>query len=369
MKQVNYGLYTFAVAVVILALEVYRFLTPSDLSRCRNLTDEKIPSPSLSFSSAKPTSLARHRDSRRELNNPDGTVDMLAELDVLRENARVHKQKLVDAGRMPQETMVSKLVAEAAENYREEMKKGKRPTEPQEQRSPAPSPSSQSAAPHYRPPPRPTGVGQPGLGKIQPVPTASPSTALARQFGSIFNQQIPGGFGIILGVGDGSVAEAFLETWSNSAGLYLVDPFIRVMTPTPDNKIRPACGKSGASDQMLQLRFEKTHKKLGQSGKFGFIRDLSSSFLKTYQQQSNQPIPFIFWGKCSSACDVLECKDPDLIGLRKELEDWWPLIAQGGIIMGEGVELEKLAEVVAEFGKEVHAKEMAREGEWWVLVK
>ena len=295
--KTDFGVYTFAVAVAVLGLEIYRSLQPIDCSLCdiRNGSQVDLNKKTPTWSSS-------------------GKVDLMAELDLIRVRAAEHKRKLIEANRMPKETPVSLLVAEAAVKFREadrqEAELKKNPVSaPKQQVNPPPSSGS-----HYRPPPspsqtvsassKPSGIGQPGMGSM---PKSSPS------FISLLEKSYPGGVGVLLGVGNGRVASDILAEWRNSPGLYLVDPFIKTWP----------FDASSPSDKDLQLQFEQVNSNLTKKfpGRFAFVRDFSYSFAATYRAQKGDPPALVFWDNNSK-------------GFKRDFDDWWPLLAKGGLFAG-----------------------------------
>ena len=287
-------------------------------------------------------------------------IDMFEALGRVRVAAKVQRAKLVAANRMPAETAISKLVAEAYEKYtREDDLAG---TGPRATVTPTAStysrPSPQASQPAavpvsrgtYRPPPVPkiqpktqtpaqpqaqaskpqsTGArpvaGQPGIGAM-PRRVAEPGRAQPqsqRQSAGELDaglvelmrstaQRHPQAIGVFLGVGRGKLAAETLRLWSNSPGLYLVDPFIRQLG-----------AKDQRADKTRQLEFEEARDLLKSfEGRHAFVRDLSFSFVKTMRDQKAQ------------AALVLIDKDEHEAAIYQDLIDWWPIVGRGGVLAG-----------------------------------
>ncbi|KAF4679631.1 hypothetical protein FOZ62_024692 [Perkinsus olseni] len=102
------------------------------------------------------------------------------------------------------------------------------------------------------------------------------------------NHQQPNGLGVVLGVGEGHFVKKLLTEWKDSAGVYLVDPYIHVWKgyDDPDNNL---------NDRDHQLRFEQLRNDLHYSPsipdwKYAFMRDFSFS-LAPWWQTKDLPRP------------------------------------------------------------------------------
>ncbi|KAF4658645.1 hypothetical protein FOZ61_005484 [Perkinsus olseni] len=102
------------------------------------------------------------------------------------------------------------------------------------------------------------------------------------------NHQQPNGLGVVLGVGEGHFVKKLLTEWKDSAGVYLVDPYIHIWKgyDDPDNNL---------SDRDHQLRFEQLRNDLHYSPsipdwKYAFMRDFSFS-LAPWWQTKDLPRP------------------------------------------------------------------------------
>jgi len=108
-----------------------------------------------------------------------------------------------------------------------------------------------------------------------------------------------------------------LKEWKTSPGLFLVDPYIHIWRgyDDPDN----------LSDKEHQLIYEDLRNRLAPyDGRHVFARDFSYSFAKKFAQDPTSPAPAFVYVDANHAHEAVT----------KDLESWWPLVGQGGVIAG-----------------------------------
>ena len=270
----DYGLYTFITSVLILLMQLHVVerantlvkrsvvseggsqLSYLGLSRGRNVVersgfmvyeDGEIPHPSY-VKVAGPDEIPVE-------------IDVLAELAKLRVAANTQREVLVAANRMPPETVISKMIAERTRAYMEEDAKaatvelpGGEPISPKSVDQPTKKPTSS--------------VGVPGMGSMPTKSSPESPVSSLELLPGILMQTYPQSIGVILGVGAGQFVLTLLKGWSNTAGLYLVDPYIHIFRGYDD----PA----NVDDKSHQLIFEHLRNQLvPYQSKFAFIRDFS----------------------------------------------------------------------------------------------
>merc|ERR1712216_770978 len=148
------------------------------------------------------------------------------------------------------------------------------------------------------------------------------------------------GLGIILGVGPrGSFALELLNEWRSSPGLYLCDPFIHIWKgyDEPEN----------LSDKDHQLLFEDLRNRLAMfEGKYSLVRDFSSSFAVTYKGTPGSPPPSM----------VFIDTNPEYNAIKRDIADWWPTVAQSGILAGANYHRPDVKRAVHEFAQQQQAQ-------------
>ena len=152
---------------------------------------------------------------------------------------------------------------------------------------------------------------------------------------ALLNQQQPSGLGIILGVGEGSFALHLLENWPGG-GLYLCDPYVH-MTKGYEND------PSNLSDRDHQLVYERLRSEIYQRGyeqRHTFMRDFSYSFAKLWISKRLAQPNFVYIDNNHSYLSV-----------KRDLEDWWPILAPSGLIAGSSYTGETKRAVDEFFGK------------------
>jgi len=229
-------------------------------------------------------------------------LDMDQELQRLRIAANTQREILVAANRMPPETQVSRMIAETTKRYMQEDR------EKRDQNKFVKKPATSSC----NPTPTPLVPGS----STAPKPTIHEGANI-KSIGPFLAQRYPGSLGIVLGVGKGDFVLNLLSQWTNVGGLYLVDPYIHIWRGYDD----PA----NVDDKTHQLIFESLRNRLsvGYSGKFAFIRDFSHEFALTYKK-TNQPAPSVVWIDANHSYE----------SLKRDLADWFDLLANGGFIGG-----------------------------------
>jgi len=236
---------------------------------------EKIPT--------RPASSSRNRGSSDSL---------LTELEGVQEKARLQHEKLAAVGKMPPESPILQELRES------EVKK-----------------TAKSAAGSKRQ------KQAPATGMSPPVPRSGVSVSgspLLRQkdFGRFLEIRQPRGLGVVLGVGRGNVAIQLLKDWTSTAGIYLIDPYIHIWRGYDD----PA----NVDDRQQQVIFEDLRQRLVQfDGRYVLIRDFSHSFAEQYRDGGMPLVNFVYVDANHAA-----------LAVTRDLETWWPLVAQGGVLAG-----------------------------------
>lgn len=128
----------------------------------------------------------------------------------------------------------------------------------------------------------------------------------------LVNELHPGGLGILLGVGKGEWAEKILTQWNG--GIYLVDPYIHIWNKEND-----------LDDRTHQIIYENLRTKFHQQfdNRFVFVRDFSYSLAPIWTAKSMPNPSFIFIDK-----------NANVEALHTDIELWWPILAEGGIMAG-----------------------------------
>lgn len=231
------------------------------------------------------------------------TDELLRELDVLQGRAKEQQATLAAAGRMPPPSpLLEQLRDEEASSgvYSRPVPAREAPAMPE--RSPG------VAAGHF------SGMGQ----HAAPVPADAPLLRRRDDFGRFLQARQSGGLGVVLGVGTGAFALRLLADWVSTPGLYLVDPYIHIWTGYDD--------PSNLADHEHQQVFEELRNRLAPyEGRYELVRDFSHSFAQTFQQGGQAPgsptFVYVDANHAEQAC-------------ARDLQLWWPLLGQGGLLAG-----------------------------------
>jgi hypothetical protein len=257
------------------------------------------------------------------LDEEQSPLNLDLELERLRVAANTQREILVAANRMPPETPVSRMIAETTRKYMQEDRErrhannGSRYPEKKPTQSNHPS-KDISQMKQIRPESSPLvpGSSPPSTGKRPPSSPVLHHGANINSIGPFLSQRYPGTLGIIIGVGRGEFVEKLLSQWMNVGGLYLVDPYIHLWRGYDD--------PSNVDDKTHQLIFENLRSRLvPYAGKHAFIRDFSFEFSKTYIK-SNQPSPAVVWIDANHSYKAV----------KRDINDWYPIVAAGGFIGG-----------------------------------
>ncbi|KAF4665549.1 hypothetical protein FOL47_004517 [Perkinsus chesapeaki] len=308
--------YVSVLLLLILALQFYNPFRHYPQCRCvcdgHGVDDDK---------QRQVSSVTRSSDSTpHAISSPPKRED-LNDLAAVRRAAEEQHAKLKEAGRLPAETEISQRAQQLLEEYRRS---------PGAAVPPPPPPSSGLDWIHllrYRPvnapappPPMLHHAGHPPAKEssqsISDESSNGPIKATV-DFGAVLQQAQGQGIGVILGVGRGDFAINLLRTWPASAGVYLCDPYIHIWQGYKDPE--------NHSDKDHQLIFEELRNRLAPyEGKYVLIRDFSYSFADTYRSEPNQPSPTFIFIDANHAYDAV----------KRDLEQWWPILASGGLMAG-----------------------------------
>lgn len=307
----EYDFYTLVVALLVLLLQIHNPFQPKCVCACGGgsgaAASAEAASPlgrPLEQSSSRAARQAPEPQApvyRRPQAPPPGgaglsTDALLRELDSIQAKAKEQTDMLTAAGKMPPASPILQQIKESEA-----------------------SSGVQAQRPRAAVPP---GVAQPRgpSATAAATPPAGAGSLLRRRddFGRFLQARQPQGLGVVLGVGRGDFALRLLSDWSSAQGVYLVDPFIHIWRGYDD----PA----NLQDREHQMIFEDLRNRLAPfEGRYVLVRDFSHSFAETYGRGGQTPGPPTF---------VYVDANPSEEAVTQDLEQWWQLLAPGGIIAG-----------------------------------
>eukprot|EP00913_Durusdinium_trenchii_P019683 g18504.t1 len=153
------------------------------------------------------------------------------------------------------------------------------------------------------------------LQSATPANAATPAGFAANSLGAFLEQSYGAAYGVLLGVGDGARALELLGAWPHGV-LFLVDPYIHLRRgyDRPEN----------LDDAAHQRNYDNLRCSVQARREFSFT------------------VPRIWvekkWGPKPSL--IFQDANPSYGAVLTDLREWWPLLAEGGTVLGSNYSTE-----------------------------
>merc|ERR1711920_8501 len=161
---------------------------------------------------------------------------------------------------------------------------------------------------------RPNSVPGPNVEQLRGAD--APMLRRRDDLGRFLEGRQPRGLGVVIGVGRGDFALRLLGDWASAQGVYLVDPYIHILSGYDD----PA----NLQDRDHQMIFEDLRNRLAVfEGRYMLVRDFSHSFADTFRSSAPMAPCFVYIDANHAERAVAQ-----------DLELWWSPLASGGMLAG-----------------------------------